>query len=133
VGPAQPALVLHDDLAGPAKIDLICDQAHPIEPPWPVNAATIAAIDDHFWDRAFWLASSGRRNDVVTAELVKLHAHLLAPLGVGAVPDSLDEAAAGYKAARDGWENDCGGGCRAPRRQPCYRARARYSLSLSHA
>jgi len=93
-------------LAGPAKVDLIFDQPHPIEPPWLVTAATLAAIDDHFWDWALWLASKhlAGRNDVVTAELGKLHAHLLAPLGVAAIPDSLDEAVAGYEAARDGWE-----------------------------
>jgi len=93
-------------LAGPVKVDLIFDQPHPIEPPWLVNAATLAAIDDHFWDRVLWLASKrlAGRNDVVTAELGKLHAHLLAPLGVAAIPDGLDEAVAGYEAARDGWE-----------------------------
>jgi len=93
-------------LAGPVKVDLIFDQQHPIEPPWLVNAATLAAIDDHFWDWVFWLASKrlAGRNDVVTAELVKLHAYLLVPLGVATVPDSIDEAVAGYRAARDGWE-----------------------------
>jgi hypothetical protein len=71
-----------------------------------VNAATLAAIDDHFWDWMLWLASKrlAGRNELVTAELGKLHAHLLAPLGVAAIPDSLDEAVAGYEAARDGWE-----------------------------
>ncbi len=93
-------------LPGPVKVDLIFEQPHPIEPPWLVNAATLSAIGDHFWDWALWLASKhlAGRNDVVTAELGKLHAHLLAPLGVAAVPDSLDEAVAGYKAAREGWE-----------------------------
>ena len=93
-------------LPGPLKVDLIFEQPHPIEPPWLVNAATLSAIGDHFWDWALWLASKhlAGRNDVVTAELGKLHAHLLAPLGVAAVPDSLDEAVAGYKAAREGWE-----------------------------
>lgn len=93
-------------LAGPAKVDLIFDQPHPIEPPWLVNAVTLAAIDDHFWDWVLWIGSKqlAGRNDVVTAELGKLHAHLLAPMGVAAVPDSLGEAVAGYTAARDGWE-----------------------------
>src|SRR5258708_8865986 len=93
-------------LPGPVKVDLIFEQPHPIEPPWLVNAATLSAIGDHFWDWALWLASKhlAGRNHVVTAALGKLHAHLLAPLGVAAVPDSLDEAAPGYHAARQGWE-----------------------------
>jgi hypothetical protein len=41
---------------------------------------------------------------VVTAELRKLHGHLLGPLGVAAVPGSLDEALAAYRAARTEWE-----------------------------
>ena len=93
-------------LAGPVRVDLIFDKPHPIEPPWVVNAATLAAIDDHFWDWTLWLVSKhlAGRNGVVTAELGKLHAHLLAPLGVATVPDSFDEAVAVYKAARHGWE-----------------------------
>src|SRR5260370_7089819 len=94
-------------LPGPVKVDLIFEQPHPIEPPWLVNAATLSAIGDHFWDWALWLASKhlAGRNDVVTAELGKLHAHLLAPPGVAAVPDSLDEAFPASKASPQALEN----------------------------
>lgn len=93
-------------LAGPVKVDLIFDRPHLIASPWLASAATLAAIDDHFWDWALWLGSKqlAGRNDVVTAELGKMHAHLLAPLGVTAVPTSLAQAVAGYRAARDNWE-----------------------------
>ncbi len=62
-------------LAGPVKVDLIFDRPHPIASPWMVSAATLAAIDDHFWDWALWLGSKqlAGRIDLVTAELGKLH------------------------------------------------------------
>jgi len=44
------------------------------------------------------------RHDVVTAELPKLHAHLLEPLGVAAVPANLGEAVTWYRTARDDLE-----------------------------
>jgi hypothetical protein len=53
-----------------------------------------------------WLGSkqlAGRR-DVVTAELLKLHAHLLGPLDVAAVPANLGEAITWYQAARADYE-----------------------------
>jgi predicted nucleotidyltransferase len=89
-------------LAGPAKVDLIFGRPHPIAPPWRASAATLTPIDDHFWDWALWLGSKlvSGRDDVVTAELGKLHTHLLGPLGVPAVPNSLGQAVAEYRAAR---------------------------------
>ncbi len=93
-------------LAGPAKIDLIFSEPHPAASPWVVTASTLPQIDDHFWDWALWLGSKqlARRDDVVAVELRKLHAHLLAPLGVAAIPDSLGQAVSAYRAARDGHE-----------------------------
>lgn len=89
-------------LDGPAKIDLIFGQPHPVAPPWLVSAATLSLIDDHFWDWALWLGSKqlAHRDDVVTAELGKLYAHLLGPLGTVAVPRSLGHAIADYQTAR---------------------------------
>jgi predicted nucleotidyltransferase len=102
-------------LTGPAKVDLIFGQPHPIAPPWRVSAATLTPIDDHFWDWALWLGSKqrGGREDVVAAELGKLHAHLLGPLGVAAVPGSLRQAVAEYRAAREDREKALG--CRVSR------------------
>lgn len=116
VGPLRPVIAQWDRLsrnwcymmilAGPAKIDLIFSHPHPIQPPWQVTTATLPLIDDHFWDWALWLASKqlAGRHDVVTGELRKLHGHLLRPLGVAALPDSLDGAVAAYRAARTEWE-----------------------------
>jgi hypothetical protein len=116
VGPLQPVVAQWDRLsrnwcymlivAGPVKVDLIFDQPHPIQPPWQVTAATLPRIDDHFWDWVLWLGSKqlAGRSDVVTAELRKLHGHLLAPLGVTAAPGSLDEALVRYRTARTAWQ-----------------------------
>lgn len=102
-------------LAGPAKVDLIFGQPHPIAPPWRVSAATLTPIDDHFWDWALWLGSKqlAGRAGVVTSELSKMHAHLLGPLGVAAVPGSLAQAVAAYRAARADREKALR--CRVPR------------------
>lgn len=94
-------------LAGAAKVDLLFGRPHPVAPPWLVTAATLAPIDDHFWDWALWLGSKqlAGRDDVVAVELGKLHAQLLGPLGVAAVPMSLGQAIFMCRAARDHWEN----------------------------
>jgi hypothetical protein len=113
VGPLRPVVAQWDRLsrswcymmilAGPSKVDLIFGHQHPVEPPWQVTGQTLQRIDDHFWDWVLWLGSKhlAGRHDVVTSELRKLHRHLLDPMGVTAVPASLDEAVAGYRAARD--------------------------------
>ena len=116
VGPLQPVVAQWDRLsrnwcymlivAGPVKIDLIFDHPHPVRPPWQVTAATLPRIDDHFWDWLLWLGSKqlAGRDDVVITELRKLHAHLLGPLGVMAVPGSLEEALAEYRPALAAWQ-----------------------------
>jgi predicted nucleotidyltransferase len=94
-------------LGGPTKVDLIFGEPHPVAPPWLVTVATLPLIDDHFWDWALWFGSKqiAGRDDVVTAELGKLHAHLLGPLGVATRPRNLRQAVAAYRAARDDHEN----------------------------
>jgi predicted nucleotidyltransferase len=94
----------------PVKIDLIFDGVpHAPEPPWAVTASTLAAVDAHFWDWSLWLASkveAGKR-DLVEAELEKMHAHLLEPLGV-ARPRSLAWAVSHYVEAVPRWERRLG-------------------------
>jgi hypothetical protein len=95
-------------LVGPAKVDLLF--GHPTGP-WQVNAATLAGIDDHFWDWALWLRSKlARRGDIVAGELRKLHEHLLAPMGVTCAPASLGEAVTAYRMAREKCERRPGTG-----------------------
>jgi hypothetical protein len=93
-------------LSGPVKVDLIfAGLPHVHEPPWTVDASTLAALDMHFWDWTLWLTAkvdAGKR-DFVDAELEKMHAHLLEPLGV-ARPPSLGEAVRGYAETLPRWE-----------------------------
>jgi predicted nucleotidyltransferase len=90
-------------LAGPVKIDLIfAEEVHEPEPPWLPAPENLTQIDAHFWDWILWLASkeAAGRDDVVTAELQRLHDHLLAPLGVERPPESVHDAIEAYRGAR---------------------------------
>ena len=88
-------------LRGAVKVDLIFEKPHALEPPWVVSADTLTGIDEHFWDWTIWLAAkdkSGKR-ELVEAELRKMHAHLLGPLGVDDVPSSIEQAVSAYLSA----------------------------------
>jgi hypothetical protein len=89
-------------LRGVGKVDLIFDEPHAPEPPWEVSVDTLRGIDDHLWDWTIWLAAKDRagKRDLVAEELTKMHEHLLGPLGVQRVPQSVRDAVAAYTAAR---------------------------------
>jgi hypothetical protein len=91
-------------LTGPAKIDLLfLDQPHEPKPPWMASPETLPGIDRHFWDWALWLAAKQQagRDELVRRELNTMAEHLLVPLGVLDLPESLVAAVASYRAARD--------------------------------
>ena len=95
---------------GPVKIDLIFDGVpHECEPPWDVDATTLVALDAHFWDWSLWLTSkvAAGNHAFVETELDKMHAHLLAPLGVPR-PQSLFDAMMHYTDALPEWERRLG-------------------------
>jgi hypothetical protein len=97
-------------LTGPAKVDLIFSEPHAALPPWRASASTLRGIDDHFWDWMLWLRSkqeAGKRA-TVAAELEKLYEHLLGPLGVMSVPETIEHAVTGYRTARAEWERQLG-------------------------
>ena len=56
------------------------------------------------WPYGWGPCSSPASTTWLPTELRKLHGHLLGPLGVAAMPGSLDEALAAYRAARTEWE-----------------------------
>jgi hypothetical protein len=88
---------------GPVKVDVFPLGAHRrIQPPWLLDADSLASIDGHFWDWTLWLGSKSLRGErqLVTDELAKMYGFLLAPLGVGSVPASLDEAVASFHRVR---------------------------------
>ena len=89
-------------LSGVGKVDLIFDAPRELSPPWEVSAETLQGIDDHFWDWTIWLAAKDKagKREFVRAELEKMQAHLLGPLGVARAPGSVREAVAAYSASR---------------------------------
>jgi hypothetical protein len=98
-------------LRGPTKVDLIFpEEPHTKEPPWEPGPETLAGIDDHFWDWMLWLLPKevADKDELVAAELEKLHGHLLRPLGVEARPTSILEAVEAYRAARERAEHRFG-------------------------
>jgi hypothetical protein len=98
-------------LRGPVKVDLIFPE-RPWQPagPWQVTADNLPAIDQHFWDWTLWLAAKKQRgeDDLVSAELAKIHALLLAPLGVEQSPTAIQDAIAAYLEAREQREGEFG-------------------------
>jgi len=60
------------------------------------------AIDAHFWDWAWWLATKASvgRSDLVARHLPQLHAHILGAIGADAVPADLGAAIAEYLGRR---------------------------------
>jgi hypothetical protein len=89
-------------LEGPTKVDFLFDVPHAEEPPWTVEAETLQAIDDHFWDWILWLRSkqAAGRLDIVSDELGKMFDHLLEPMDVLGCPVDLDQAVEAYVNAR---------------------------------
>jgi hypothetical protein len=108
LGDCESYLVI---LPGPVKVDLLFpDVPRSWNPPWRVGPDTLPAMDAHFWDWTLWLVSKRRRGmrDRVRGELLRMTHHLLEPLGVNRVPDSLEEATTRYVRARDRLESRYG-------------------------
>src|SRR5205823_621318 len=104
-------------LPGPVKVDLIFpDERHQQEPPWHLSMETLPWMDAHFWDWILWLRAKTAHgaDGLVRAELIRLHEHLLSPLGVRTAPASTNEAVAVYRAGRDEAERRMG--CHVDRR-----------------
>lgn len=98
-------------LKGGVKVDIIVEGTTQVdEPPWKVSPENLPAIDDHFWDWTLWLGSKCLKDDsdMVTRELTKMFDHLLEPLGVRQVPESIGEAISAYTAARDHHTDELG-------------------------
>lgn len=94
-------------LPGPIKVDLLFDRRHEPEAPWQVSAEALEAVDYHFWDWILWIAgkhSTGER-ELVQQEFAKMSSHLLRPMGIETIPDTIETAIALYTAARRELEN----------------------------
>lgn len=89
-------------LPGAVKVDLLFDRQHEPERPWKVNAETLQAVDRHFWDWVLWIAGkhSAGRYELVQGEFMKMSAHLLRPMGIERIPDTIETAITLYMVAR---------------------------------
>jgi predicted nucleotidyltransferase len=97
--------------SGPVKVDLIFpEMPRSWNRPWRAGPDTLAAMDAHFWDWSLWLVSKHRHGmtDRVRGELLKMSRHILRPLGIDALPLSLEEAADRYVRVRDRLETRYG-------------------------
>ena len=85
------------------KVDLLFDRPPALEPPWQRRAETLDGIDRHFWDWILWLGGKqlGGRDALVRGHLSGLmYEHLLGPLGVGELPDTIANAVERYQHTR---------------------------------
>jgi hypothetical protein len=92
---------------GPTKIEyLFLDHEQQPMPPLIPSETTLAAINTHFWDWIWWLATKASigRDDLVSEHLPQLHEQLLRPLGVETVPASIDAAIDAFLARRNALE-----------------------------
>ena len=98
-------------LRGPTKLEyLFLDESQEAMPTLVPGPDTLPAINNHFWDWIWWLISkdAAGRGDLVAEHMPQLHAHLLRPLGVAAVPDGIYAAIAAFVARRDALEREYG-------------------------
>jgi hypothetical protein len=98
-------------LRGPTKVEyLFLEQSQ--DPMAPVNPSreTLVAINTHFWDWIWWLATKASvgRSDLVAEHLPQLHRHLLGPLGVATVPSGVDAAILAFLPRRYALEREYG-------------------------
>ncbi len=98
-------------LRGPTKIEyLFLQQSQDPAPPPELNRDTLPAINTHFWDWIWWLTTKASigRSDLVAEHLPQLHAQLLQPMGISAVPTSIESALEAFVARRNALEEEFG-------------------------
>lgn len=96
-------------LRGPIKVEYLFlerqqDPSSPVAP----SKDTLGAIDTHFWDWIWWLATkeAADRKDLVSAHLSQLSWHLLKPMGVNTVPEDIDAAMRAFLPRRNALERE---------------------------
>jgi hypothetical protein len=98
-------------LRGPTKVEyLFLDHSQEARPPVKPSPETLPAIDAHFWDWIWWLATKASvgRNDLVRQNIPKLYRHLLVPMGADTVPDSIEAAIGEFLVRRHELERQYG-------------------------
>ena len=96
-------------LRGPTKVEyLFLEHRQQPMPPVRPSKDSLVAINVHFWDWIWWLATKASvgRHDLVSEHLPRLHGHLLRPMGVETVPDTIEAAIHAFSTRRDQLEQD---------------------------
>jgi hypothetical protein len=96
---------------GPTKIEYLFleHSQDPMPPPEP-GPATLEAINTHFWDWIWWIATKAAigSNDLVAEHLAELFGYLLRPIGVPERPVDIQVAIDAFVSRRDELERDYG-------------------------
>lgn len=98
-------------LPGPVKVEyLFLDQSQPPKPAPGPAPATLAAINTHFWDWIWWIATKASigRDDLVAEHLPQLFDYLLRPMGVADAPADIGAAIDEFVGRRDALEREYG-------------------------
>jgi hypothetical protein len=97
--------------SGPTKVEyLFLDHLQEAMPPREPGPATLDAINTHFWDWIWWIATKASigRNDLVAEHVAQLFGHLLRPIGVTERPADIEVAIDAFVSRRDELERDHG-------------------------
>ena len=98
-------------LRGPTKIEyLFLDRSQDPMPPLTPSPDTLPAINTHFWDWIWWLTTKASigRTDLVAEHMPRLYTQLLEPMGISAVPETIESAIEVFVARRDALEQELG-------------------------
>jgi len=82
-------------LRGPTKVEyLFLEHSQQAKVPVQPSVGTLPAIDGHFWDWIWWLATKASvgRDDLVERHWTELYRYLLEPMGASTTPDSIETA-----------------------------------------
>jgi hypothetical protein len=98
-------------LRGPTKVEYLF-LGHSQEPMPPVEPSsdTLVAINTHFWDWIWWLTTKASigRSDLVAEHMPQLYTQLLRPMGISAVPATIESAVEAFVARRNALEQEFG-------------------------
>jgi hypothetical protein len=98
-------------LPGPTKVEyLFLDRSQPVMPTPEPGPATLDAINTHFWDWIWWIATKASigRHELVAEHLAQLFDRLPDPIGVTERPADIAAAIDAFVGRRDQLERDHG-------------------------
>jgi hypothetical protein len=90
-------------LRGPTVVEyLFLGHSQRARTPVKPSEETLPAIDAHFWQWLWWLATkaSAGHEGLVDQHWPRLYRHLLEPMGADAMPDSIEAAVRGFLVRR---------------------------------